>query len=237
MKGGIKSHGYHMFVILGLFLSCSGGGAKQSTDVNAPERNRADAKEPTEESQERQIVFFGNSLTAGYGLEESQSFPALLQARLDSLSLPYVAVNAGLSGETSSGGLNRIDWVLNQPMDIFVLELGANDALRGLELQRTKLNLQGIIDKVRTKYPDIPIILAGMKAPPNMGSQYASAFESIYLDLAQQNDIDLIPFLLEGVAGNPALNLADGIHPNVAGQKIVLQNVWSVLKKHLLPTQ
>jgi acyl-CoA thioesterase-1 len=178
---------------------------------------------------EKKIVFFGNSLTAGYGLDEHESFPSLIQQRLDSLNLKYEVVNAGLSGETSAGGLSRIDWTLNQQVDIFVLELGANDVLRGLDLKSTKQNLQGIIDQVRQKDESITIILAGMKAPPNMGSEYAVAFEKIYIELSEENKIPLIPFLLENVGGIPALNIEDGKHPNAAGQKIVANNVWQVL--------
>ncbi len=215
-----------------LFEGCTstvredGSEGKSSKDV--PSKRSLESRDGA-----RHIVFFGNSLTAGYGLEESQAFPALLQARLDSLDLPYVAVNAGLSGETTSGGLNRIDWVLNQPMDIFVLELGANDALRGFDLKHTTSNLQGIIDKVRAKHPTIPFILAGMKAPPNMGAAYTQDFENIFPSLAQANDLALIPFLLDGVAGNSNLNLSDGKHPNEEGQRIVLENVWSILKPFL----
>ncbi|MDH3648375.1 MAG: arylesterase [Saprospiraceae bacterium] len=181
----------------------------------------------------KRIVCFGNSLTAGYGLEEDQSFPALLQQRMDSLGFPYHVINAGLSGETSSGGLHRIDWILRQPLDIFILELGANDALRGLDLTATQSNLQGIVEKVRTSHPQAFIMIAGMKAPPNMGQTYTTEFEQIFSDLATENGLALLPFLLDGVAADPSLNLPDGIHPNVAGQKIVMENVWSVLQSHL----
>ncbi len=183
---------------------------------------------------QKRIVCFGNSLTAGYGLEESQAYPALLQKRIDSLGLAYEVVNAGLSGETSSGGVNRIDWILGQPVDIFILELGANDALRGLDLNRTRQNLQGIVDKVLATYPDAVIIIAGMKAPPNMGIAYTDNFADVFTDLARENDLELIPFLLEGVAANSSLNLEDGIHPNVQGQRLVMENIWSVLEKHVV---
>lgn len=183
-------------------------------------------------AQENQklILFFGNSLTAGMGLDTNQAFPALIQDKIDETGKPFRVVNAGLSGETSAGGLNRIDWVLNQRVDVFVLELGANDGLRGLPLESTRDNLQGIIDKVKAKYPQVKIIVAGMMVPPNMGEDYSDEFVKIYPDLANRNSGKLIPFLLEGVAGNPDLNLPDGIHPNVEGQKIVAENVWKVLK-------
>lgn len=186
-------------------------------------------------AQENQkvILFFGNSLTAGMGLDSNQAFPALIQEKIDETGKSYRVVNAGLSGETSAGGLNRIDWVLKQKVDIFVLELGANDGLRGLPLESTRDNLQGIIDKVKAKYPQVKIIVAGMMVPPNMGEDYSDEFVKIYPDLADGNGGKLIPFLLEGVAGDPNLNLPDGIHPNVEGQKIVAENVWKVLKPML----
>jgi acyl-CoA thioesterase-1 len=179
------------------------------------------------------IVFFGNSLTAGFGVDPSQAFPALIQGRIDSLQLPYGVVNAGLSGETSAGGNSRVDWVLHQRVDVFVLELGGNDGLRGLPLAATKKNLQGIIDKVRQKYPSAKIVLAGMRIPPNMGNQYANGFSSIFRQLANENKILLIPFLLEGVGGVPDLNQPDGIHPTAEGHRIVAENVWKTIRSIL----
>jgi acyl-CoA thioesterase-1 len=176
------------------------------------------------------ILCFGNSLTAGYGLEEEESFPSLIQQRIDSLGLPYQVINAGLSGETSAGGLGRIDWVLRQQIDVFVLELGPNDVLRGLDLDATEKNLRGILDKVLSKYPDIPIVIAGMEAPPNMGEAYTTQFRGIYRKLADDYKARLIPFLLEDVGGKPELNLPDRMHPNAEGQKIVRENVWIILK-------
>lgn len=180
--------------------------------------------------EKKSILFFGNSLTAGYGLDPGLAFPNLIQQKIDENMGNYTVINAGLSGETSAGGVGRIDWVLNQPVDIFILELGANDGLRGLPLESTHKNLQGIIDKVKKKYPKVKIVLAGMMVPPNMGEDYSTNFLKIYPDLAEKNNAAYIPFLLDGVAGNPELNLADGIHPNVEGQKIVAENVWKVLK-------
>ena len=176
------------------------------------------------------IVFFGNSLTAGYGIEPTQAFPALINRRLDSLDLPYSVVNAGVSGETSSGGNARIDWILRQPVDIFVLELGGNDGLRGIPVEETKKNLQTIIDKVRAKYPSAKIILAGMQIPPNMGQRYTTAFRNIFPELAKKNNATLIPFLLQGVGGEATLNLDDGIHPTPEGHRILAENVWEVLQ-------
>ncbi len=180
-------------------------------------------------SQTRTILFFGNSLTAGYGLDPEQAFPALIQKKIDSLGWHYRVVNAGLSGETSAGGLRRIDWLLRQRVDVLVLELGGNDALRGLPLTATRQNLQGIIDKTRKRYPKVKIVIAGMQMAPNYGREYVSGFRALYPELAEKNGAALIPFLLEGVAGEPELNLPDRMHPNAAGHKIVAQNVWKVL--------
>lgn len=178
----------------------------------------------------KRILFFGNSLTAGYGLDPSEAFPSLIQNKIDSLRLPYKVINAGVSGETTSGGMGRIDWILRQSIDVFVLELGGNDGLRGIPLTVTKKNLQAIIDKVRQKYPSVKIVLAGMEIPPNMGQDYTTEFRKIYPALAKENRVSLIPFLLKGVGGDPTLNQEDGIHPNKEGEKIVAENVWEVLK-------
>ena len=176
------------------------------------------------------IVFFGNSLTAGYGLSPSEAFPAIIQNKIDSLGLPYKVINAGVSGETSSGGNGRIDWILRQPLDVFILELGANDGLRGIPLSETKKSLQSIIDKVKAKYPEAKLVLAGMQIPPNMGASYTTEFRNIYPDLATKNGATLIPFLLEGVGGELKLNQQDGIHPTAEGHHIVAENVWQVLE-------
>ena len=175
------------------------------------------------------ILFFGDSITAGYGLNPDRAFPALIQQQIDSLGLNYTVVNAGLSGETSAGGLRRVDWVLQQGVDIFVLELGGNDGLRGLNLQQTKANLQGIVDKVKSKYPQSLIVLAGMEVPPNLGADYTLEFRELYVELAQENDVLFIPFILEGVGGVPELNLPDQIHPNEKGHRKVAQHVWGYL--------
>jgi acyl-CoA thioesterase I len=182
-------------------------------------------------NQQKSILFFGDSLTAGYGLSTQEAFPALIEKELNKKSAAVRVTNAGLSGETSAGGLARIDWVLRQPVDVFVLELGANDGLRGLPLDQTRKNLQGIIDKVKAKYPKVKIVLAGMMVPPNMGKAYSTEFKIIYPDLAKKNNATLIPFLLDGVGGIEKLNQADGIHPNVEGHKIIAKNMSVVLGK------
>ena len=176
------------------------------------------------------ILFFGDSLTAGYGLSPDEAFPALVEKKLNSQGKPARVVNAGLSGETSAGGLSRIDWVLRQPIDVFVLELGANDGLRGLPVDQTRKNLQAIINKVRTKFPKARIVIAGMMVPPNMGPDYTTKFQKIFPELAKENNVALIPFLLQDVAGIEELNLPDGIHPNTEGHKIVADNVYKVIR-------
>jgi len=179
------------------------------------------------------IIFFGDSLAAGYGLFKEQAFPALIEKELKVNGHNIKVVNAGLSGETTAGGLSRIDWILKQKVDIFVLELGSNDALRGLPLAQTKENLQGIINKVKAKSPEAKIIIAGMMAPPNLGENYVTEFKEIFPALAKKNDAVLIPFLLDGVAGDESLNLADGIHPNVEGHKLVAKHVIGFINKLL----
>ncbi len=202
---------------------------------NTPTAGAASASETADEA-EKVILFFGNSLTAGYGLDDpSKAFPGLIQERLDSLGYEqYKVVNAGLSGETTAAGTNRLEWVLErQPVDIFVLELGANDGLRGVSPEETKRNLKEMIEKVRKAYPEVKIILAGMMVPPSMGPEYSEAFRQVFPQVADEKKISLIPFLLENVAGEPELNQGDGIHPTAEGQKILADNVWEVLKDKL----
>lgn len=176
------------------------------------------------------ILFYGDSLTAGLGLTTEEAFPALVEKKFKQQGKPCKVINAGLSGETSAGGLSRLEWVLRQPVDVFVLELGANDGLRGLPIEQTQKNLQAIIDKVKAKYPKAKIVIAGMMVPPNMGPDYTSKFRKIFPELAKKNNATLIPFLLQDVAGNEKLNQADGIHPNVEGHKIVAENVFKIVK-------
>lgn len=177
------------------------------------------------------ILFFGDSLTAGYGLSTEEAFPALLEKEFRVRKIDCLVINGGLSGETSAGGLSRIDWMLRQPIDVFVLELGANDGLRGLPPEQTEKNLQAIIDKVKKKNPAVKIVLAGMLVPPNMGKDYSDKFKTIYPALAKKNQAVLIPFLLEGVAGIEKLNQADGIHPTAEGHKLVAKHIG----KYILP--
>lgn len=159
-----------------------------------------------EADSSRVILFFGDSLTAGYGLDREQAFPALVQARIDSLGWNFEVFNAGLGGETSAGGLRRIDWLLRRPIDVFVLELGANDGLRGVDPQDTHANLQAIVERVQAKNPEVAVVIAGMQMPPNFGAEYAAAFAAVFPAVAQKNNAALIPFLLEGVGDQPALN-------------------------------
>ncbi|HEY0724837.1 MAG TPA: arylesterase [Pyrinomonadaceae bacterium] len=180
--------------------------------------------------QTKNILFLGDSITAGYGLEPSQAYPALIQEKIDAKKWPFRIVNAGQSGDTSAGGLNRMEWLLRSRVDILVLELGGNDGLRGLPPETTRQNLQSIIELTRKKFPKVKIILAGMKVPPNMGADYAKKFATIYTELAKKHDALLIPFVLENVGGIRELNLPDGIHPTAKGHEIVAANVWKVLE-------
>lgn len=175
------------------------------------------------------ILFLGDSLTAGYGLSADQAFPAVTGNLLQQKGKNVKIINAGISGETSAGGLARIDWVLRQPVDILFLELGANDGLRGLPVSETEKNLQVIIDKVKTKNKDVKIILAGMMVPPNMGKDYSASFERIFISLAVKNKCTRIPFLLDGVGGIERLNQADGIHPTAEGHRIIAQTVTKTI--------
>lgn len=176
------------------------------------------------------ILFLGDSITAGNGLELSQAFPALIQEKIDAKGWRFKVVNAGQSGDTSAGALDRLNWLLKNRVEILVLELGGNDGLRGLPVETTRKNLQLIIDRTKAKYPAARIVIAGMKVPPNMGRAYGDKFEAIYADLAAKNKAPLIPFVLEGVGGVPALNLPDGIHPTAKGQEIVAATVWKTLE-------
>jgi acyl-CoA thioesterase-1 len=184
------------------------------------------------DAETKTLLFFGNSLTAGYGLEDpsAQAFPALISKKIDASALPWHVVNAGLSGETSAGGLRRVDWILRQRVDVFVLELGGNDGLRGLPPEITRANLQAIIGRVKAKCPAVKVVLAGIAAPPNMGADFTRAFAAIFPELAEKNGLTLIPFLLEGIGGRPEFNQPDGIHPNAAGHAIVAETVWTVLQ-------
>jgi acyl-CoA thioesterase-1 len=181
----------------------------------------------------KRIVVLGDSIAAGYGVDPDEAYPAVLQRKIDEAKLPYTVVNAGLSGDTTAGGLRRIDWILKQPVDILIIELGGNDGLRGLPISHTRANLQSIIDRIRTKYPKAQIIVAGMKMPANMGADYTSEFEKVFAEIAEKNKTALVPFVLENVGGKVELNQPDRIHPTPAGHQIVAQNIWPVLQKLL----
>lgn len=183
-------------------------------------------------AEPRTVLFYGDSLSAGYGLEDTAglSFPGLIQAKITEAGLPYRVVNAGLSGETTAGGLRRIDWILRQQVDVFILELGGNDGLRGLPVATSRGNLVAIIERVRAKNPSVKILLAGMQMPTSMGPDYTVAFAAMFPEIAEQQKVTLIPFLLEDVGGMPSMNLPDGIHPNPEGHRRVAETVWTYLK-------
>lgn len=186
------------------------------------------------DDSKRTIVFLGDSLAAGLGVEREEAFPSIIQRKIDKAGLSYRVVNAGFSGDTSAGGLRRLAWVLKRKADVFVLELGGNDGLRGLSTEETEKNLKAIIDRVREKNVAVKIILAGMQMPQNMGAEYCEAFQAIFPKVAKEKGVLLIPFLLEGVGGIPDLNQADMIHPNVEGHEMVAENVWRVLEPVLV---
>lgn len=214
-----------------LFIVC---GCNQKEPQTSDKTVRISTETPASLAQisKKNILFFGNSLTAAYGLDDvAKGFVSLTQERIDSLNLAYHCINAGLSGETTAGGNSRIDWVIDQqPVDVFMLELGGNDALRGLPPAESEKNLQSIIDKVKKKYPSVKIVLAGMEAPRNMGGKYISDFHNIYANLAKRNKVTLIPFILENVGGIASLNQKDGIHPTPEGNKIIVETIWATLK-------
>jgi acyl-CoA thioesterase-1 len=176
------------------------------------------------------IVFLGTSLTAGLGLDPDQAYPALIQRKLDAEGLRFEVVNAGVSGETSAGARRRIDWVLRQPAAVLVIETGANDGLRGLEVDSLRSNIQAMIDEAESQSPKPVVVLVGMRAPPNLGFGYSRRFQRVYPELARENDLPLVPFLLDGVAGDAALNQADMIHPTADGQRRMAETVWEVLE-------
>ena len=213
-----------------LIVGCQGAESK-SAPGDAPSRGGAGSSAATVEAERRVVLFVGTSLTAAHGLEVEQGFPAAVQEKIDSAGLPFEVVNAGLSGETSAGAVTRVEkWLIRQPFDVLVLETGANDMLRGSPVPAIRRNIQEIIDTVRAARPDARIVLAGMLAAPNLGERYVREFGEMYRELARENDLVLIPFLLDGVAGRQELNLGDGIHPNPRGQRIIAGTVWKTLE-------
>lgn len=216
-----KTPGWTLLLLLA--TGCEGREGNRAAPTPPPPAPVAEATAPT-------VLFLGTSLTAGFGLSEEQAYPALIQAKVDSAGLPFRVVNAGVSGETSAGALSRIDWLLRQPFDVLVVETGANDMLRGVDPRVVHRNVQAIIDRARAARPDARIVLLGMLASPNLGAEYGAEFRSLYPELAAENGLPLVPFLLEGVGGVPSLNLPDGVHPNARGQRIVAETVWDTLE-------
>lgn len=197
--------------------------------------NDGSAEDPTGSAagtaDRRVVMFVGTSLTAALGLDPSLGFPARVQAKIDSAGLPFEVVNAGVSGEVSRQARDRVArWLVKQPFDVMVVETGANDMLQGLSVAALRANIQAIVDTVRAARPEARIVLAGMFAAPNLGERYGTEFRSVYTDVARQDSLPLIPFLLAGVAGHQEMNLGDGIHPNERGHHVVAQNVWRVLE-------
>ena len=180
--------------------------------------------------EQRAIAVLGDSLAAGHGLSPAEAYPAVLQKKIDAKGWPFTVLDAGVSGDTTAGGLRRLAWVLQRRVDVLIVALGGNDGLRGLDPDVTKTNLQSMIDRAREQYPDIQIVLAGMRMPPNMGQEYMSRFRAIYPELARENQVALVPFLLEGVGGRPDVNQDDMIHPTAEGHRIIAENVWRVLE-------
>jgi acyl-CoA thioesterase-1 len=175
------------------------------------------------------IVFFGDSLTEGFGVDPEQAYPAIVQQKVDEAGLPIQIVNAGLSGETTAAGLRRVSWILKREVDVFVLALGGNDGLRGIPVEETEKNLNATIERVRGERPEAQIVLFGIDTPPNMGESFRTAFRELFSRVATKQDVPLLPFFIEGVGGVPEMNLPDGIHPNEEGHKLVAENVWSFL--------
>jgi len=195
----------------------------------------ANGADPTPAPSERPaIVFLGTSLTAGFGLPETEAYPALIQGRIDAAGLDYRVVNAGVSGDTSAGGLRRLDWLLRLPIAVLVVELGANDMLRGQPVEALESNLSGILERTRAAFPDARLVVAGMRAAPNLGRSYAEAFDAVYPRLAKRYDAALLPFLLEDVAARPDLNQPDGIHPTAEGHALIAERVWPLLERQLV---
>jgi acyl-CoA thioesterase I len=218
-------------------LACGAPAADAPTDAarsaadSGMDGAAADSSRTTSASDERATVLFvGTSLTAGLGVGEDVAFPARIQAKIDSAGLPFTVVNAGISGETSAGGLARLDWMLQQPIDVLVLELGANDGLRGYDVDAMRANLDTILTRTRARYPEAALVIAGMEAPPNLGARYTERFRDTFRDLARKHDAALVPFLLEGVAGEAAFNQEDRIHPSAEGHEVIARNVWEVLR-------
>lgn len=229
MSSGLKLIKFSYFFVALLLLSCDDVKTEKATEDQLTEEQTGDIS--ATDTATKTILCFGDSITAGYGLDDTtDAYPGILQEKIDSLGLDYTVINSGVSGETTAGGRSRIEWVIKQQVDIFLLELGANDGLRGVALSETRSNLQAIIDVVRKKSPETTIILAGMQLPPNMGQEYTSGFRKLFIDLAEENSLAFIPFILKDVGGVTSLNQTDGIHPTSEGHKIVANTVWEILQ-------
>ena len=225
--------------ILWVLVLCACAGASSGKAPDSGQAGTGNRERGTGTSEKRvapvpdarkTVLMVGTSLTAGLGLDPEEAYPALLQRKADSLGLHVQIVNAGLSGETSAGALRRIDWLMRGPADVVVIETGANDGLRGLNVDSTRANLRAIITKVKAARPSARILLAQMEAPPNLGAKYTAAFSAMYQDVAKEAQVSVMPFLLRGVAGVTSLNQGDGIHPNERGEQIVANNVWAALE-------
>ena len=223
---------YAMLLILSIAIIASNcNQSNTTTDSEQSIDNQTTQQTQAVKTTKKNILFLGNSITAGYELDPSDAFPNLIQLKIDSLGLDYNVINGGISGETTAGRKARMDWMLSrQSVDILVLELGGNDGLRGIQPDSSYMNLQAIIDQTKEKYPDVKILIAGMEAPPNMGKRFTDEFRGIFKRLADANELPLIPFILDGVAGIRELNLPDGIHPTEEGHKIVSETIWKYLE-------
>jgi acyl-CoA thioesterase-1 len=219
----------HVCLAIALTTLCVSCGQPGDAVVEA-RRSATPAASPTQPpaTSVPRIVFLGDSLTAGYGLAKEQSVPSLVESHLRSEGYSYEVINAGVSGDTSAGGLSRLDWSLDGDVRILVLELGANDGLRGLPVENLKSNLAEVIRRARER--GIKVVLTGMEAPPNFGAAYTSEFRRVYRDLAKEHDVTFVPFYLDGVAGIPSLNIADGMHPNPEGARIIEHMIWRALE-------
>lgn len=231
-----------MIVVAGLLAACAapqsgkdteertGSAAAPAASPGAEAARADDAPSRPDSSDARAtLLIVGTSLTAGLGLDPAEAYPALIQRKVDSAGFAVRVVNAGLSGETSAGALRRIDWLLQNPADLIMVETGANDGLRGLDVDSTRQNLRDILARARRARPGAPLFLAQMEAPPNLGPAYTSRFREMFAQVAREFGATLVPFLLDGVAGVPRLNQGDGIHPNEEGARLVAENVWRTL--------
>ena len=237
MRFRFSRHKQFQVAVTFLALTVAGcGGDPQAPSRSGSARSDSEYSDASPESTttRKRILFFGDSITAGYGLDPEEAFPALIQEKIDDREWPFEAVNAGLSGETTAGGLRRIDWMLKRPVDILVLELGGNDGLRGIPVGGTRHNLLEIIKKVKSAYPEASVIVAGMRMPPNLGRQFADDFAAVFPDVAEETGAALIPFIGKDILGRTFLVQMDGIHPTASGHEVIAETVWEHLEPILL---